>query len=58
MKYIKIICLYLKKYISDKQFEKIFYQDIKRKQKIFKKINASLGVEEILEYLKIWKLLD
>ena len=28
MKYIKIICLYLKKYISDKQFEKIFYQDI------------------------------
>ena len=38
--------------------KKIFYQDIKRKQKIFKKINASLGVEEILEYLKIWKLLD
>ena len=28
MKYIKIICLYLKKYISDKQFEKIFYQNI------------------------------
>jgi hypothetical protein len=28
MEYIKIICLYLKKYISDKQFEKIFYQDI------------------------------
>ena len=28
MKYIKIICLYLKKYILDKQFEKIFYQDI------------------------------
>ena len=28
MKYIRIICLYLKKYISDKQFENIFYQDI------------------------------
>ncbi|WP_314347335.1 barstar family protein [Fusobacterium massiliense] len=28
MKYIRTICLYLKKYISDKQFENIFYQDI------------------------------
>ena len=28
MKYIRIICLYLKKYISDKQFENIFYHDI------------------------------
>ena len=28
MKYITIICLYLKNYISDKQFENIFYQDI------------------------------
>ena len=38
--------------------KKIFYQDVKRKQKIFKKINASLGIEEILEYLKMWKLLN
>lgn len=38
--------------------KKIFYQDVKRKQIIFKKINASSGTEEILEYLKIWKLLD
>ena len=28
MKCIRNICLYLKKYISDKQFERIFYQDI------------------------------
>lgn len=28
MKYIRIICLYLKNYISDKQFENIFYQHI------------------------------
>ena len=36
MKYIKIICLYLKKYISDKQFEKIFYQDIDGFQNVLK----------------------
>jgi len=28
MKCIRNICLYLKKYISDKQFERIFYKDI------------------------------
>ncbi|MDC7956336.1 electron transfer flavoprotein [Fusobacterium simiae] len=38
--------------------KKIFYQDIRRKQKILKKINANLGTNEILEYLKTWKLLD
>lgn len=40
------------------QDRKIFYQDVRRKQIIFKKINAISGTEEILEYLKTWKLLD
>ncbi|AYZ73343.1 barnase inhibitor [Fusobacterium necrophorum] len=45
MKYIRIICLYLKKYISDKQFENIFYQDID-------------GFKNILEEDIYWNILS
>lgn len=46
------------KNLSQKEEKKIFYQDISRKQKVLKKIDAFLGTEEILNYLKTWKLLD
>ena len=45
MKYIRIICLYLKKYISDKQFENIFYQDID-------------GFQDALEEEVYWNILS
>lgn len=45
MNYIRIICLYLKKYISDKQFENIFYQDID-------------GFKNILEEDIYWNILS
>lgn len=43
---------------SFQENKKIFYQDVRRKQIIFKKIIANRGTEEILEYLKTWKLLN
>ena len=50
MKYIKIICLYLKKYISDKQFEKIFYQNIDDFENVLKEEIAKEVEHEIGKY--------
>lgn len=37
---------------------KVIYQDIHRKQEIYKKITAAEGTEKLLEYMKKWKLID
>lgn len=37
---------------------KIAYQNINRKQEIYKKITGEKGTEKLLEYLKQWKLID
>lgn len=37
---------------------KIIYQDIYRKQEIYKKIGAEEGTEKIIDYMKKWKLID
>lgn len=37
---------------------KIIYQDVHRKQEIYKKITAEKGTEKLIEYMKEWKLID
>lgn len=37
---------------------KIIYQDIHRKQEIYKKISACEGTKKIMDYMKKWKLVD
>lgn len=43
---------------SNKESSKIIYQDIHRKQKVYKKITLEEGMEKLLDYIKKWKLID
>ena len=48
-------------YYSDGMVEKnvtVEYQDIHRKQEVYKKISAAVGTEQLMEYMKKWKLVD
>lgn len=44
--------------INKKEDFRIIYQDIHRKQKIYKKITLEKGMEKLLDYMKQWKLID
>lgn len=43
---------------SDTQQVKIIYQDIHRKQKIYKNITSQEATQKIIEYMRKWKLID
>ena len=50
---VKTICLYLKKYISDEQFENVFYDYIEDFQKQSELTSANLGsIIERIFYLE------
>lgn len=44
--------------IISKEDEKVVYQDIYRRLKIYKNITADKGTEKLLDYMKKWKLID
>ncbi len=43
---------------TEEETVKIIYQDIHRKQEVYKKISACEGTKKIIDYMKKWKLID
>lgn len=44
--------------LDDVEETKVTYQDVHRKQEVYKKISAKDGTEKLLDYMKKWKLID